>query len=143
MRSQIIHRQRMCFLLAQQLAPPCFSQTSPPVTSPLSISSSLQGRTVPFPAQYCPASITEPRLQVDVIRLEPDATIAYNPSSSRKSIRTCITPCCPVGWRGLPGLPHGVDVDRSARWLWDRQLGALTGWRQETDFTARRSKWSN
>ncbi len=31
--------------------------------------------------------------------------------------------------------PHGVDVDRSASELWDRQLGALTGWRQETGFT--------
>ena len=37
----------------------------------------FKGRTELFPAQYCSGiHFTEPRLQVDVIRLELDATIA-------------------------------------------------------------------
>ncbi len=86
----------VCFS-PNQLAPPCFSQTSPPVTSPLSI-------VIQPSRENCAVS----RAILSCIHLPSHGfrsmssacsqtrPLLNNPSSSRKSMRTCITPCCPV-----------------------------------------------
>lgn len=57
---------------------------------------------------------TEPRLQVDVIRPSQTRPLLNNPSSSRKSMRTCITPCCPVRLERLTVPSARCRRDRSA-----------------------------
>lgn len=50
-------------------------------------------------------------------------------------MRTCITPCCPVRLEAYQAFRTVSTWIVQPGELWDRQLGALTGWRQKTDFT--------
>lgn len=77
MRSQIIHRQRMRFLLAQPAGTALFQ---PDVTAGyiafVDRHPAFKGELCRFQRNIVLHPFTEPRLQVDVIRTEPDATIA-------------------------------------------------------------------
>ncbi len=80
-----------------QLAPPFFSQTSPPETTPLLIviHASRLKRAV------CSATLSCIHLPSHGLTSMSSACsqtrpLFNRPSSSRRSIRTCIMPCCPV-----------------------------------------------
>ena len=134
LRSQIIHRQRMC----SSAQPAGTTLFQPDVTAgydtlPIVIQPSRENYA--FPAHMSCIHLLSLRFQVDVIRLEPDAFIAqhliiahpYAPGN---------TLCCPVRLEA-----YIRPSARCRRWfsqeLWDRYPGALTGWRQETDFHRR------
>ena len=86
----------VCFS-PNQLAPPCFNQTSPPVTSPLSIviQPSRENCAVSSAILSC-IHLPSQGFRSMLSACNQTRPSLNTPSSSRRSIRTCITPCCPV-----------------------------------------------
>lgn len=142
MRRQVIHRQMMDFVIALPAGAPFFSHTSPLATSPFSMviqpsrleAGAFQGDIVLHPA-------SQPRFDVDIIRLQPDPAFIQQAILIAK-IHPHLHDAMLAGEAGEAELPLGAMTVPAVKpcQLRNRQLRPLTGKGQEAQMAVAQSK---